>query len=123
MRLGKAVGLPYQSPPPLYLRIANSCENENTENREKKTDAFSFIYISFTNATEWHATIAAVSVRNLVSPKVTGINLLFIANSISLREKSPSGPIKIVMLFSGLRTCFKDFLTVSSQWAINKSPL
>ena len=41
---------------------------------------------------------AAVSVLNLVLPKVIGLIFLFTANSISSFEKSPSGPIIIVVL-------------------------
>ena len=63
----------------------------------------------------WHATKAAVSVRNLVFPKVTGIKLFSIAKLISFVEKSPSGPIKIVIFSSFLTSFLNDFLSVSSQ--------
>ena len=66
--------------------------------------------------------MAAVSVRNRVFPKVTGIKLCAKAISISLTEKSPSGPMRIVTSEFGFNSCFKDFLSVSSQCAINKSP-
>ena len=41
------------------------------------------------------ATTPAVSVLNLLLPKVVGLNFLLIAIEISFAEKSPSGPIKI----------------------------
>src|SRR5690554_289110 len=77
------------------------------------------LHTSFTNATLWQATTAAVSVRNRLSPKATGVKPLFIARSISSEEKSPSGPMRIVMFFLGSIRDFKDFLSVSSQCAIN----
>lgn len=43
------------------------------------------------------ATIPAVSVRNLLLPNETGTKLLDKANEISVNEKSPSGPIKIIV--------------------------
>ena len=70
----------------------------------------------------WHATKAAVSVRNLVFPKVTGIKLFSIAKLISFVEKSPSGPIKIVTLLFLLTSFLNDFLSVSSQCAMNFCP-
>ena len=70
----------------------------------------------------WQATNAAVSVRNLVVPNVTGIKLFSVAKLISLVEKSPSGPIKIVTFSSFISSFLNDFLSVSSQCAINFCP-
>jgi len=64
----------------------------------------------------------AVSVRNLLSPKLTALNWFCSANSISFGLKSPSGPISI-MVFSVLFTVFKPFFSPSSQWAIYLVPL
>ena len=38
IKFGNAVGLPYQSPPPLYFKTASSCENKKKENRKKKIE-------------------------------------------------------------------------------------
>ena len=49
------------------------------------------------------AAIPAVSVRNLVLPKATGIKSFFNARSISSFVKSPSGPIKISLEVESFR--------------------
>ncbi len=67
----------------------------------------------------WQATIPAVSVRNLEFPKLTGLNPLAKAKSISLELKSPSGPININE-FSETTDC-KFVLSCSSQCAIKQS--
>ena len=64
----------------------------------------------------------AVSVRNLLVPKLTALNWFCKANSISFGLKSPSGPIKI-KVFSALLTVFNSFFSPSSQCAIYLAPL
>src|SRR5690606_1238142 len=76
-------------------------------------------YSSLTKAMLWQATTAAVSVRKRLSPKLTGIYPFFFASSISSEEKSPSGPIRIVIFCLGSKTDFSDFLSVFSQWAMH----
>ena len=66
----------------------------------------------------WTATIAAVSVLNLVLPSVMGIKPDFIPFDISLKEKSPSGPIKIVADSLGFIQVFKLLFSLFSQCAI-----
>ena len=56
----------------------------------------------------WQATKAAVSVRSLLFPRETGMNPTFIELFISLFEKSPSGPIKRVVLSFGFKILFND---------------
>ena len=63
------------------------------------------LLVSIFDFGQGQATKAAVSVRNLVFPKVTGINPFSMAKLISFVEKSPSGPIKIV-IFSFLVISF-----------------
>ena len=63
--------------------------------------------------------MAAVSVRNRVDPKVTGIKLFWSAISISLTLKSPSGPIKIV-IFSFLFGFIVHSLKTKCTFTANK---
>ncbi len=53
----------------------------------------------------WHSKVAAttpaVSVRNLVPPKLTGVKLFCKASSISAGEKSPSGPMRMTEELNG----------------------
>ena len=63
--------------------------------------------------------MAAVSVLSLVLPSVMGMKPDFIPFDISLEEKSPSGPIKIVTDSLGLIQVFKCFLSLFSKCAIH----
>ena len=65
------------------------------------------------------ATIPAVSVLNLVSPRVTGIKLQVSADVISALEKSPSGPIIMIDSLNGCIDVSATFSFDSSQCAIN----
>ena len=69
------------------------------------------------------ATKAAVSVRNLLSPKEIGV--IFFAKHffISSDEKSPSGPIKMVVFSDGFTTDCNKVFSCSSQCAIQTCPL
>jgi len=67
------------------------------------------------------AIIPAVSVRNLLLPKLTALNWFCKAKSISFLLKSPSGPISIKVFFV-LFTAFNSFFSPSSQWAMYLVP-
>ena len=58
-------------------------------------------FISFIKLILWQATIPAVSVRRRLSPRVTGMKLFSKASVISFPEKSPSGPMRIVISWPG----------------------
>jgi hypothetical protein len=60
------------------------------------------------NATLWQATSAAVSVLNLVLPK-TGIATVN-CHCDFFSEKSPSGPISMVIFSLGFKTDFNFYL-------------
>ena len=47
-----------------------------------------------------------VSVLNLVSPRLTSMNLFLVARNTSSLVKSPSGPIKIHRLLFDFNVCF-----------------
>ena len=51
------------------------------------------IHYSLSNTAVWHATTAAVSVRNRLLPRLTGIKPAAKASATSCSLKSPSGPI------------------------------
>lgn len=56
-----------------------------------------------------HAVMAAVSVRNLLSPSETGVHPASNAVFISFGAKSPSGPIIIIEDVLGLYSLTNDF--------------
>ena len=74
-------------------------------------------------ATVCTATNPAVSVLNLLSPKEMGMNFFDKAFLISWVEKSPSGPIKIVIFSLVFTNVFNNVFSSSSQWAIHFLPL
>ena len=47
-------------------------------------------------------------------PKDTGMKLFSTANAISFSEKSPSGPISIIIFWFGFKTDFNDCIVTES---------
>ena len=70
---------------------------------------------SFIKATLWQATTAAVSVRSLLLPNDIGAKPIRSDLLISSLEKSPSGPISMVVSPLFFKTLLRVFLLVSSQ--------
>lgn len=65
------------------------------------------------------ASMAAVSVRRRDEPSEIGWALFSMASEISSVEKSPSGPMRIVVAECGFRTSNRYDFCPSAQWAMN----
>jgi hypothetical protein len=78
---------------------------------------FKACYSSLMNATLWQATSAAVSVLNLVLQEEKNVATVN-CHCDFFSEKSPSGPISMVIFSLGFKTVLM-FFYVSSQCAIS----